>query len=106
LIHQRLTKKIEEEKVFAITKFAKETLDIVDNFDRFFESVKNQKNQIDPHFMEGVEMVQKSALKTLKSFGIEEMQIGQNELANFDKHNVIFVTPVPSLADNTIIHVD
>ncbi len=41
LIHQRLSKKIEEDKVFAIQKFAKETLDILDNFDRFFDSVKN-----------------------------------------------------------------
>jgi molecular chaperone GrpE len=106
LIHQRLTKKIDEEKTFAITKFAKEALEIVDNFDRFFDSVKNQKNQVDSHFMEGVEMMQKSAQKILKSFGIEEMKIGQNELADFDKHNVIFVTPVPNLADNTIIHVD
>ena len=56
-----MTKKIEEEKIFAITKFAKETLEIVDNFDRFFESVKNRKNQVDPHFMEGVEMMHKSA---------------------------------------------
>lgn len=51
-------------------------------------------------------MIQKCTQKILKSFGIEEIKIGQNEVADFDKHNVIFVTPVPSLADNTIIHVD
>jgi hypothetical protein len=34
------------------------------------------------------------------------MVIGQNEIADFDKHNVLFVTPVPGMADNTIIHVD
>lgn len=70
LIHQRLTKKIEEEKTFAITKFAKETVEILDNFDRFFESVKNQKNSVDPTFLEGVQMIQKSTFKILSNFGI------------------------------------
>jgi molecular chaperone GrpE len=37
---------------------------------------------------------------------VEEILIGQNEIADFQKHNVIFVTPVPSLPDNAIIHVD
>jgi molecular chaperone GrpE len=27
-------------------------------------------------------------------------------MADFEKHNVIFVTPVPNLPENTIIHVD
>lgn len=70
LIHQRLTKKIEEEKTFAITKFAKETVEILDNFDRFFESVKSQKNSVDPTFLEGVQMIQKSTFKILSNFGI------------------------------------
>lgn len=34
------------------------------------------------------------------------MKIEQNEKADFDKHNVLFVTPVPNMTDNTIIHVD
>lgn len=34
------------------------------------------------------------------------MKIGQHEKADFDKHNVLFVTSVPGLEDNTIIHVD
>lgn len=34
------------------------------------------------------------------------MQIGQNEIADFEKHNVIFVTSIPNMADNTIIHID
>ena len=34
------------------------------------------------------------------------MKIDQNEKADFDWHNVLFVTPVPNLPDNTIIHVD
>ena len=52
-----MSKKIEEEKIFAITKFAKETLEILDNFDRFFDSIKNQKLQVDDKFLEGVEMI-------------------------------------------------
>ena len=78
----------------------------MDNFDRFFESIKTQKNHIDNSFLEGVEMIQKSAIKILRNFGVEEMNIEQNEKADFDKHNVLFVTPVPGVEDNTIIHID
>ena len=52
-----MSKKIEEEKVFAIQKFAHETLDILDNFDWFFESIKNQKSHVDPSFLEGVALI-------------------------------------------------
>ena len=36
-VHDRLTKKIKDEKEFAISKFAKDCLEILDNFDRCFE---------------------------------------------------------------------
>lgn len=42
-------------------------------------------------------MIQKSSIKILQKFEIFEMKISKNEQADFDKHNVIFVTPVPSL---------
>ena len=36
-IHKRLTDKIKSEKEYAISKFAKDCLETLDNFDRCFE---------------------------------------------------------------------
>lgn len=33
------------------------------------------------------------------------MEVKLNEPANFDLHNVVFVTENPKLKDNTIIHI-
>ena len=39
-IHERLSKKIDQQKTFAISKFARDCLEILDNFDRYFENTK------------------------------------------------------------------
>ncbi len=46
-IHKRLTKKIADEKDFAISKFAKDSLEILDNFERCFENFHKKEEEID-----------------------------------------------------------
>ena len=42
-IHDRLSKKIDQEKTYAISKFAKDSLEILDNFDRCFENIPKEE---------------------------------------------------------------
>jgi len=95
LIHQRLTKKIEQEKVYAIQKFSLDLLEILDNFDRFFENYSKMETGLNENneFMTGLTLIYKNALKTLKAYGIHEMEVNLKEKANFDKHNVVFCSP-------------
>ena len=44
-IHKRLTLKLKDERNFAISKFAREILEILDNFDRFFLELEKKKDE-------------------------------------------------------------
>ena len=33
------------------------------------------------------------------------MSIDEDEIADFDKHEVVFVAPIPNKENNTIIHI-
>lgn len=89
-----MTKKIEQEKVFGISKFALECLEILDNFERFFETehkshAHSQQNHL---FLDGIQMIYKTTKQVLKKYGVEEMPVEENQVADFNKHNVVFVT--------------
>ncbi len=45
-VHKRMQKKIENEKSFAVSNFAKDLLNVIDTFDLCFENLdKNQENE-------------------------------------------------------------
>lgn len=63
---ERLNKKIEEEKNFAISKFASESLEIMDNFERSFESLEKDQSETgnlirNSEFFEGINILYSSA---------------------------------------------
>jgi len=72
---------IEQTKEYSISKFAKDLLDVQDNFTRALDTVseksmqnKNEaeKQALYTQFVEGVSMTQDIMAKTLKKYGIEE----------------------------------
>lgn len=108
LINERLTNKIELEKEFAITKFAGNVLEILDNFDLFFNNVDkypDAKEMMDGEMFKGIKIMHQSAKQILGRFGIEKIEVELGEMADFDKHDVVFAVPMPDKEDNEIIHI-
>jgi molecular chaperone GrpE len=106
-VKNRLTLQIEKERNFAIQKFAENALEILDNFDRCI-SVLDEKNEehqqiLKSDFFEGVKMTYNSTKNIFKRNKIQEMEGLVGTVADFDKHEAIFVTAYPGKQDNEIV---
>lgn len=61
-------REVEKEKVFAITSFSKDILDLFDNLERAMHECSEQEKQ--GSFYQGVQMSYNAGLGTLKRFNI------------------------------------
>ncbi len=100
---------MEKEKLFAISNFAKSTLEILDNFDRCFKNYEKPKTDSEnpqcDEFYSGIEMIHKGALNVFKRGQIEMIECEIGSQVDFDFHEVVFVVPVPDKEDNEILEV-
>ena len=97
-------------KEFAITKFAKDLLDVYDNFDRALSSIKEiKKDDIDIEekirmydgFTEGILMTKDSLNKILGIHGVKEYN-PVNEVFNPSKHEAVFQSESEKLSPGMI----
>lgn len=88
---KRMEQETEKSKKFALQKFAKELLDVVDNLERAIESVR-QDDDADDAIMEGVKLTHKSLLNVLNKNGVELVD-PQGEKFNADLHEAVGVDP-------------
>jgi len=97
-MRKRLEKENHQIKEFAITKFAKDLLDVCDNFDRALASMKDKQydkltsqEQVELYkqSVEGVKMTQEILQNTLKKHGVTEYN-PLNEKFDPNKHDAVF----------------
>merc|ERR1712151_885058 len=103
-------REIKNSKDYAITKFAKDLLDVHDNFTRalgvigeknFKELSEEEKNEIFDSFVEGIEMTQKGLLSSLKKHGVVLFD-PLHEKFDPNKHEAVFDYDDESLAPGTV----
>ncbi len=87
---RRMEQEAEKSKKFALQKFAKELLDVVDNLERAIVSVQNDSDA-DDAIMEGVKLTHKSLLATLNKNGVEVVD-PMGEKFNPDYHEAVGIT--------------
>lgn len=87
---RRMEQETEKAKKFALQKFAKELLDVVDNLERAIVSVQNDSDA-DDAIMEGVKLTHKSLLATLNKNGVEVVD-PMGEKFNPDYHEAVGIT--------------
>lgn len=109
-IKARYTKEIAQTKDFAITKFAKDLLDVHDNFSRAlsllegkeFDKLSNEeKTELFEGFVEGIKMVQSALTNTFKKHGVVEY-IPSKEKFNPNKHEAVFDYEDEGLSPGTV----
>ena len=97
-MRKRLEKENHQIKDYAITKFAKDLLDVSDNFDRALSSIKDkdfdkltpeEKINLFKNFVEGVAMTQNVLSNTLKKHGVSEYS-PLNEKFDPNIHDAVF----------------
>lgn len=84
---KRIEQEADKSKKFALQKFAKELLDVVDNLERAIENANEQ----DP-IAEGVQLTHKALLAVLQKNGIEVLDPA-GESFNADLHEAVGIDP-------------
>ena len=111
-LRERTRKEIEHTAQFAIQKFAKDLVNTVDVLNLALNSVpddaRKDAQEKNPHLHSlytGVSMTEAELLKTLKRFGVEQMNpLGEKFDPN--KHEAIFQTAMPDKEAGTVFTVE
>lgn len=106
-IRKRSVKEREDASKYAVTSFAKEMLDIADNFQRAMDAVPAEAKEADPvlkNLMDGIEATERVMLKSFEKQGIRKIE-PMGEMFNPNFHEVMFEAPVPGKTGGTVIQV-
>jgi molecular chaperone GrpE len=112
-LQDRTQREVKSAREFAISAFAKDLVESVDNLDRALGTVsqeklnatdKNEDLQDLANFHEGLKMTETILMQTLAKHGLSRVDpVG--EKFNPNEHEATFMAPQPDKEDNTVFHV-
>ena len=107
-LRKRTTKEVADARLYGITGFARDVLDIADNLQRALDAVPAEaRANADPGLtalIEGVELTERSLLNALEKHGVKRFDpIGQKFDPNFQQ--AMFEVPDPSVPSGTVVQV-
>jgi molecular chaperone GrpE len=107
-LRKRTTREIADARVYGITAFARDVLDIADNLQRALDAVPAEtKANADPglkSLIEGVELTERSLLNTLEKNGVKKFDpTGERFDPNFQQ--AMYEVPDPSVPAGTVVQV-
>lgn len=101
-IRRRAEQDVEKAHKFALEKFSKELLTVVDNLERGLEALdKAVTDETTQALVDGVEMTHKEFISTLGKFGVEAVGV-VGEAFNPELHQAISMQPAEGIAANHI----
>jgi molecular chaperone GrpE len=113
-LQERTKRDMQNAKDFAISKFAKDLVDSVDNLDRALTMVPEEKLKSDEKsehlqdlvsLYDGLKMTETILMSTLKKHGLERFDPSvEGEKFNPNEHEATFMTPMAGKEDNTVFH--
>ena len=107
-LRKRTTREVADARVYGISGFARDVLDIADNLQRALDAVPAEaKASADPGLkalIEGVELTERSLLNTLEKNGVKKFDpIGEKFDPNFQQ--AMYEVPDASVAAGTVVQV-
>lgn len=107
-LRKRTTREVADARMYGITGFARDVLDIADNLQRALDAVPAEaRAAADPGLkalMEGVELTERSLLNALEKNGVKKFDpAGQKFDPNFQQ--AMFEVPDPSVPAGTVVQV-
>lgn len=99
-IRRRTEQDVEKAHKFALEKFSKELLNVVDNLERGLQALENVDENTKP-LVEGVELTHKGLVSTLNNFGVEAVGV-VGEAFNPEVHQAISMQPAEGIEPNHI----
>jgi molecular chaperone GrpE len=107
-LRQRTRREVADAKIYGITGFARDVLDIADNLQRALDAVPAEaRAAADPGLkalIEGVELTERSLLNALEKNGVKKFDpAGQKFDPNFQQ--AMYEVPDPSVPSGTVVQV-
>ena len=99
---RRAEQDAEKARKFALERFIKELLPVVDSLEKALESLQNDENA--SVHREGLEMTLNMQLSALEKFGVKPLQ-PQGEPFDPQFHEAMTMVPNPAVAPNTVMDV-
>src|SRR3954452_24500869 len=107
-LRKRTSREVADARIYGITGFARDILDIADNLQRALDAVPAEmKASADPAlkaFIEGVELTERSLLNTLEKNGVKKFD-PQGEKFNPNFQQTIYEVPDASVPQGTVVQV-
>ncbi|MWJ27845.1 nucleotide exchange factor GrpE [Halomonas sediminis] len=100
-VRRRAEQEAEKVRKFALERFVKELLPVVDSLEKALESMGEDASEV---HREGVAMTLKMQLDVLGKFGVESIE-PQGEPFDPQVHEAIAMVPNPELEPNTVMEV-
>ncbi len=101
-IRRRSEQDVEKAHKFALEKFSKELLTVVDNLERGLDALdKSVTDETTQALVDGVEMTHKEFISTLAKFGVEAVGV-VGEAFNPELHQAISMQPAEGIEPNHI----
>lgn len=100
---QRLEAAVEKEKVFAVSKFSKDILEIFDNLERAMGHANPSDK--DSTLYKGLELTHNQGLQILKRYFVYQMEDPIDKKFDPNFHEVVFESPNKEKASGTVIAV-
>ncbi|MDT4738864.1 nucleotide exchange factor GrpE [Bradyrhizobium sp. WYCCWR 12699] len=107
-LRKRTTKEVADARLYGITGFARDVLDIADNLQRALDAVPPEaRAAADPgliSLIEGVELTERSLLNALEKHGVKKLDPqGLKFDPNF--HQAMYEVPDPSVPSGTVVQI-
>lgn len=102
-MRRRATQDVEKAHKFALEKFAKELLPVIDNLERAVQSADAENEAVKP-VLEGIELTQKSFISSVEKFGLVALD-PQGEAFDPEKHQAMAMQPSNEVKPNHVMAV-
>jgi molecular chaperone GrpE len=107
-LRQRTRREVADSKIYGITGFARDVLDIADSLQRTIDAVPAEtRESADPllkALIEGVELTERSLLSALEKNGVKKFD-PQGEKFNPNFQQAMYEVPDPSVPAGTVVQV-
>ena len=107
-LRRRTEREIADARTYAISNFARDMLNVADNFQRAIDSVPAEAREAgDPALkalVEGIELTEREMLKTLERYGVKPLD-PQGQKFDPNLHQAMFEVPSPDVPSGTVVQV-
>ena len=106
-LRRRTEREIADARTYAVSNFARDMLNVADNFQRAIDAVPADARDVHPALkalVEGVELTEREMLKTLERYGVKRLD-PQGQRFDPNLHQAMFEVPNADVPSGTVVQV-